>query len=206
MRRGFALVTLFAVMLTALSWAEETIAPTPPKEWEPPVAQVITGLQGQVTAVDAQARTFTVMQPSRHRQPPVMTVVGVNRDTQYIMNEAVLAKMLKVGDKVRVEAQRPAPLGVAIWAEGTVASLDPLVVEAAKDVKVTVLPGAEVVLVRIKAMKFEDLAKGMDVQVVGYRATDPFVAKSVETFTVAAGAAAFLDQGPGTAAPEKPAP
>ena len=111
---------------------------------------------------------------------------------------------------MRVEAQRPKPLGVAIWAEGKVAGLDPLVVEASKEVKVTILPGAEVVLVRIREMKYEDLRPGMDTQVIAYRGTTPALAKSVETFTIAPGAASFLEQGKPAetppAAPEKPTP
>jgi len=198
MKTQWWLMVSVVLALGRVGWAEDAGAAPKPKEWETPVAQVPMAVQGTVSVVDVQERTFTVMQPPRHRQPPTSTVVGVNRDTKYTMNEAVLMEMLKVGDTVRVEAQRPAPLGVAIWAEGKVTGLDPLVVEASKDVKVTVLPGAEVVLVRITDMKFEDLEKGMDVQVIAYRATNPAVAKSVETFVVARGAATF-------AKPEEPA-
>jgi hypothetical protein len=196
----------------AAVWAQDkpaTEAP-PPKEWETPVAQVPMAIQGGVRAVNLQERTFTVMQPPKHRQPAQVTTVAVNRETTFIMNEAVLAGMLKLGETVRVEAQRPKPYGVAIWAEGKVAGLDPLVVEASKEVKVTVLPGAEVVLVRIKEMKYEDLRPGMDTQVIAYRGTTPALAKSVETFTIAPGAASFLDQQKPAetppAAPEKPTP
>jgi hypothetical protein len=209
MRVRGLMIVLMLLAVGRVGWAEDAVAPKV-KEWETPVAQVLMAVQGTVTVVDAPERTFTVMQPPRHRQPPLTTVVGVNRDTKYVLNEAVLASMLQVGDRVRVEAQRPAPLGVAIWAEGKVTGLDPLIVEASKDVKVTVLPGAEVVLVRIRDMKFEDLEKGMEVQVVGYRATNPLVAKSIETFTVARGAATFLtpekSAEPPKAEPEKAKP
>lgn len=201
MSRWLALVVTLALMSGAIGWAGET---PPPREWEAPVAQVPMAVQGTVGAVNPQERTFTVMEPPRHRRPPRATVVGITRDTTYVMNEAVLAKMLSLGDTVRVEAQRPRPYGVAVWAEGKVVGLEPLVVEVSPEVKVTVLPGAKVVLVRVKEMKFEDLKPGMDVQVVAYRATDPAVAKSIETFTIAPGAA-ILDEA-ASVAPENPAP
>lgn len=185
-------------------------AAPPPKEWDTPVAQVPMGIRGTIQAVDPQQNTFTVTEPPRHRRPPQTTVVAVNRETTFIMNEAVLAGVLQLGETVRVEAQRPKPYGVGIWAEGKVAGLAPLVVEASKEVKVTVLPGAEVVLVRVKEMKYQDLQPGMDTQVIAYRATTPALAKSVETFTIAPGAASFLDQQKPAetpeSEPEKPTP
>jgi hypothetical protein len=201
MSRWFVWIAALALLLAAVSWAEES---KPSKEWEAPVAQVPMAVQGTVSAVDPQERTFTVTQPPRHRQPPQTTVVGVNRDTKYVLNEAVVPKLLALGDRVRVEAQRPKPYGVTIWAEGEVAGLDPLVVEVSPEVKVTLLSGAEVVLVRTKEMRFEDLQKGMEVQVIAYRGTDPAVAKSIETFVIAPGAATL--GGSASVAPESTAP
>jgi len=191
MRRWLTAMVLAVLMAPVLPLraGENAPASPPPPEYKAPVAQVLSGANGTVQSVNPAKRTFTVVQPSRHRQPPQISEVGVNKDTVLVRNEAVTADMLKVGDTVAVQPQRPQPYGLKVEAEGKVASLQPLTIEVSKEVHLLLAPKAEVVFVRITPMKYDEILPGMDANCTVYRATIPLLAKEVQVFTIAAPAA-----------------
>ena len=170
----------------APSWSGQPPAGKSPgqDEWEAPVAKVPMAVEGDVVAVDAAAKTFTVATLPRRRLPPGKVLVAINRDTKMVRHEMLPAEAVKVGDTLVVQAQRPGGVGLPVFAQGEVVGLAPLIVAVSEKVKLVVGPGAEVSFMRLSELRLEDMSAGMKVQVVAWRGDQPVVAREVNTFVV----------------------